>query len=173
MSSRPSFNDVQPAQLSRTGSSSTLLPGYSPEETAPRYQAKTNKQSLAETLRQQSKSYEVSAGEATKKSLSSLTPRHRNKYANLANYNAQMARFGEMASRYMQTNDAAALTAAQESYEAALEANPEINETDERHTDLRAKAWEAVVLAQFPDTDLVFELTELRDRNYWHAYRSE
>lgn len=162
-------DDFHPGQLSRRGTSSTVPPEYSVDEPASTYKAKTNMQILAETIRRQSKTYEEDAARASQKSQSRLSSR-RDKYRDLATYNTEMAKFGRMASKYMLTRDLAFLTAAQESYKAALTANSEVNEQDTQHVSLRTNALSAVVFSQCPDPDSVI-LDNNRSRTYWTAYR--
>lgn len=158
----------RPGPLSRSGTSDTVLPGYSVEGSAPTYKAETKMQMLAETIKRESKTYEEDAERATQKSQSRMTS-HRDKYRNLATYNTEMAKFGRMASKYMLTRDLAFLAAAQESYKAALTANPAVNELDTQHVSLRTNALSAVVLSQCPDPDSVV-LNNHRSRTYWTAY---
>lgn len=162
-------DDFRPGQLGRSGTSDTVLPEYSVEESAPMYKAKTNKQILAETIKQQSETYEADAARATQKSQSRITS-HRGKYRDSATYNTEMAKFGRMASKYMLTRDLAFLTAAQESYKAALAANSAVNERDTQHVSLRTNALSAVVFSQCPDPDSVVRNNH-RSRMYWSAYR--
>jgi len=162
-------DDFRPGQLFPSGTSDTVLPAYSVEESAPTYKAKTNKQILAETIKQQSETYEADAARATQKSQSRMTS-HRDKYRDLATYNTEMAKFGRMASKYMQTRDLVFLTAAQESYKTALAANSAVNERDTQHVSLRTNALSAVVFSQCPDPDSVIR-NHHRSRMYWSAYR--